>query len=295
MNIEVPIEELRKRKLFVATPMFGGQCYGGYTQSMINLAITCVRYGIDMRVYNIFNESLVQRSRNYCAQAFLDSDCTHMLFIDADITFDPDAVLTLLALQSEDSQYDVIAAPYPKKAISWEKIKQAVDKGVADEDPNVLERYVGDYVFNLAEGVTQMRLDEPAEVLEAGTGFMMIRRETFERFIKEYPEQMYLPDHVRTEGFDGSREICAFFDCIIDPKTKRYLSEDYMFTQYVRNMGGKVWMCPWIPLKHTGTYIFGGSLIDLAQIGASATANPELLKKNNDKPKEISKKNKIIT
>lgn len=284
MQIEVPVEELRKRKLFVCTPMYGGMCYGGYTQSMINLAIACVRYGVEMRVYNIFNESLITRARAYCAQAFLDSDCTHLLFIDSDITFDPDSVLSLLALQSDESPYDVIAGPYPKKCISWEKIKQAVDKGAADVDPNNLQKFVGDYVFNLANGQTQMKLDEPVEVLEAGTGFMMIRRKTFEDFKTAYPELSFKPDHVRTEGFDGSREVMMFFDTVIDPETKRYLSEDYMFCQYVRRMGSKVWMCPWLQLKHTGTYIYGGSLMDLASIGAAATADPSKLTKT---PKQV--------
>lgn len=287
MQIEVPVEELRKRKLMVATPMYGGQCYGGYTQSMINLAIACVNYGISMQVYNIFNESLITRARAYCAQAFLDSDCTHLIFIDSDITFDADAVLTLLALQSDESEYDVIAGPYPKKCISWEKIKHAVDKGVADEDPANLQKYVGDYVFNLAGGQTQMKLDEPVEVLEAGTGFMMIRRKTFEDFKAAYPELSFKPDHVRTEGFDGSREIMMFFDTVIDPETKRYLSEDYMFCQYVRKMGSKVWMAPWLQLKHTGTFIFGGSLLDLASIGAAATADVNKIRPTSNKKKPI--------
>lgn len=284
MQIEVPVEELRKRKLFVATPMYGGMCYGGYTQSMINLAIACVRYGVEMRVYNIFNESLITRARAYCAQAFLDSDCTHLLFIDSDITFDPDSVLTLLALQSDESPYDVIAGPYPKKCISWEKIKQAVDKGAADENPNNLEKFVGDYVFNLAGGQTKMHLNEPVEVMETGTGFMMIRRKTFEDFRAAYPELLFKPDHVRTEGFDGSREVMMFFDTVIDPESKRYLSEDYMFCQYVRRMGGKVWLCPWIQLKHTGTYIYGGSLTDLASVGAAATADASKITKT---PKQV--------
>lgn len=286
MQVEVPVEELRKRSLMVATPMYGGQCYGGYTLSMIKLAIACCRYGIDMRVHTIFNESLITRARAYCVQAFLDSDCTHLMFIDSDITFDPDSVLTLLALQSDDSPYDVITGAYPKKCISWEKIKQAVDKGVADEDPNVLGNFVGDYVFNLAGGQTQMRLDEPVELLEAGTGFMMIRRDVFTKFADTYPELKFKPDHVRTEGFDGSRELTMFFDTVIDPTSKRYLSEDYMFCQYVRNMGGRVWLCPWIKLQHTGTYVYGGSLHDLASIGAVATADVSKIgkKKSTERP-----------
>jgi hypothetical protein len=71
----------------------------------------------------------------------------------------------------------------------------------------------------------------------------------------------------------------AYFDCIIDPDTKRYLSEDYMFCQNVRKAGGKVWLCPWISLQHVGMYIFGGSLADLAAVGAAATADLDQLKK----------------
>jgi hypothetical protein len=201
------------------------------------------------------------------------------MFIDSDIGFNPQDVIALLAIQDETSPYDVIGGPYPKKCISWEKIKMAVDKGVADEDPNRLEKFVGDYVFNPKSGQTQIPIGQPVEVSEIGTGFMMIRRRTFEKYQEAFPELSYKPDHVRTEHFDGSREIMAYFDCIIDPVTKRYLSEDYMFCYNVQKMGGQVWFCPWMQLQHVGTYIFGGSLADLASIGAAATADAGLLKK----------------
>jgi hypothetical protein len=65
--------------------------------------------------------------------------------------------------------------------------------------------------------------------------------------------------------------------------SKRYLSEDYFFCQNVNRMGGKIWMCPWMKLSHTGSYVFGGSLADLASIGVSATADGELLSRNRNK------------
>ena len=277
MEIKISREELSKRSLFVATPMYGGQCHGSFARSMQDLTARCLQYGITMRCYYLFNESLITRARNYCVDEFLRSGMTHMMFIDSDIGFNPDDVIALLALQSDESDYDIIGGPYPKKCISWEKIKAAVDRGAADEDPNNLENFVGDYVFNPvyedgAESV-EIRLDEPARVLEIGTGFMMIRRATFDKYKEAYPEYSYRPDHVRTAHFDGSREIHAYFDCIIDPKTRRYLSEDYMFCQNVIKMGGKIWLCPWMQLQHTGSYTFGGSLAALASVGASATAD----------------------
>jgi hypothetical protein len=272
-QVKVPIETLKQRKLFVATPMYGGQCAGMFARSIADLSALCTQYGIQLQLYFLFNESLITRARNYCADEFMRSGATHLMFIDSDIGFNPNDVIALLAIQDEESPYDVIGGPYPKKCISWEKIKLAVDKGVADENPNALEKYVGDYVFNPKHNQTQIPINEPVEVSEIGTGFMMIRRRTFEKYTEAFPELHYKPDHVRTEHFDGSREIMAYFDCIIDPVTKRYLSEDYMFCYNVQKMGGQVWFCPWMHLQHVGTYIFGGSLADLASIGASATAD----------------------
>ena len=282
-EVKVSIEELRKRKLFLATPMYGGNCVGMYTRAVADLAAICAKYGIPLQLYFLFNESLITRARNYCADEFLRSDATHMLFIDSDIGFNPQDVLALLAMQDDDSDYDVIGAPYPKKCISWEKIKMAVDKGIADEDPNKLEKFVGDYVFNPRNGQREIPIGEPVEVMEMGTGFMMIRRKTFDKYKEVFPHLHYKPDHIRTEAFDGSREIMAYFDCIIDPVSKRYLSEDYMFCYNVQKANMKVWFCPWMQTQHVGTYVFGGSLADLASIGASATADSGQLKKDKAK------------
>ena len=273
MELRVEISELQKKRLFVATPMYGGQCAGMYARSIADLSAVCAKYNVQLQLYFLFNESLITRARNYCVDEFLRSNATHMMFIDSDIGFDPNDVIALLALMTDESEYDVMGGPYPKKCISWEKIKQAVDKGVADKDPMVLDRYVGDYVFNPKGNKNVLPLGEPSEVRELGTGFMMIRRKTFEVYQKRFPELHYKPDHIRTDVFDGSREIMAYFDCIIDPESKRYLSEDYMFCYNCDKIGLKVWLCPWMKLQHVGSYVFAGSLADLASIGASATAD----------------------
>ena len=259
----------------VATPMYGGQCAGIYTKSSTDLAMAAKSYGVPLSFFYLFNESLITRARNYLVDEFMRSDFTHLMFIDSDIGFDPNDVLALAAIADPNSDKEIVCGPYPKKAIAWEKIKKAVDKGFADQDPKVLEKYVGDYVFNPVGGAGDIRIDQPAEVLEGGTGFMMIQRSAFEKYAAAYPEFSYKPDHIRTENFDGTREIMAYFDCVICPESKRYLSEDYMFCQWARKAGIKVWMCPWMKLTHMGSYMFGGSLSDLAQLGASATVGPD--------------------
>jgi hypothetical protein len=278
MEININIEELRKRKLFIATPMYGGMCAGMFARSVADLAALCSQYGIPLQFYFLFNESLITRARNYCVDEFIRSDADHLMFIDSDIGFNPQDIIALMALQTQDpDKYDIIGGPYPKKCISWEKIKLAVDKGIADEDPNVLEKFVGDYVFNPKGGQQSIAIGEPCEVLEIGTGFMMISKPAMKKFCEFYPQYMYKPDHVRTEHFDGTREIMMAFQAEVDPKSKRYLSEDYWFCQKAQEANLKTWFCPWMKMQHVGTYIFGGSLADLASIGASATADPSQL------------------
>ena len=123
MEIKISIDELRKRKLFLATPCYGGQCAGIFAKSMMDLAALCSQNGIELRTYFLFNESLITRARAYCVDEFLRSDFTHMMFIDSDIGFNPNDVLALLALQSDESDYDILGGPYPKKCIAWEKVK----------------------------------------------------------------------------------------------------------------------------------------------------------------------------
>jgi hypothetical protein len=279
MQLEMNLEQLRGKKIFLATPMYGGVCHGAYTKALADLMILATKHAIDIKLYFMFNESLITRARNYLADEFLRSGYDYLLFIDSDIHFEAQDVLVLSHFAINNNDMDIICGPYPKKAISWEKIKQAVDRGFADKNPLLLEEFVGDYVFNPADGITQFKIDEPVEVKEGGTGFMLIKRTAFEAWDKAYPERSYKPDHVRTKSFDGSREIMAYFDCVIDPESKRYLSEDYMFCQHSRAIGLKVWMLPWIKLKHAGTYIFGGSLAALAAVGASPTASDNAPKK----------------
>ncbi len=280
MKLEVKIEELRKYKIFVGTPMYGGQCSGSYTKSCTDLALVAGANGIDVRFYYLFNESLIQRARNYIVDEFLRSDCTHLMFIDADIAFNPRDVLGLLGVQIQDPEkYNIVTGPYPKKTIAWEKIKRAVEVGAA-ENPFDLEQFAGDFVFNPVNKLGAFSLGEPLEIGEGGTGFMLIPRETFEKYEAAYPELKYKPDHVRTDAFDGTREIMAYFDCVIDPKSKRYLSEDYFFCRKAREIDMKVWMCPWMQLNHVGSYIFKGNMGAIGSLGVSATADKSSSKKS---------------
>lgn len=258
MDFTIDLNKLRKNKLLIATPMYGGNCTGGYTRSVLDLQAYFSSQGIQTVFSFLFNESLITRARNYLVDEFLRSDCTHLLFIDSDIDFNPQDVLVLMHLDK-----DVAGAPYPKKSINYAAIKKAIVKN-KDIDVNALNKLAGDYVFNPVPGTKQIKIDEPLEVMEIGTGYMLIKREVFTKFKEEYPHLKYKPDHQGQTNFDGSRFIHAYFDTVIDPQSSRYLSEDYFFCQYWRAIGGQVWLCPWMKTQHIGTYAFVGDMQSIA-------------------------------
>ena len=266
MEIQVKLEELKQHKLFVATPMYGGMNHGLYMKSCLDLQTTMMRYGIEIKFSFLFNESLITRARNYLVDEFLRTEYTHLLFIDSDINFNAQDVIALLALDK-----DVIGGPYPKKSMNWGNIAHAA-RNHPDLDPKELEQLVGEYVFNVVKGTSQFQVTEPLEVMEIGTGYMMIKRNVFDKLKEEYPSIRYKPDHVGQSNFDGSRYIHAYFDTVIDSKesivgggSDRYLSEDYMFCQLWRKMGGQIFLCPWMKTQHIGTYAFTGNMPAVAQ------------------------------
>jgi len=250
---ELDLSKLKGKSLYVATPMYGNQCNGAYMQSVMNLQRMCLELNVPVEFYILFNESLVTRARNACAHEFLRTDYTHMMFIDADIVFEPKDVLKMLAYDR-----DVMCGPYSKKSIRWDRSMEAHAKGFINtfSDAKKIESFTGDFFFTPVPGNSVMSLHEPTEILEAGTGFMMIKRETFGQFSKTHPHLKYISDW-NTAAWHN-KEMTAFFDTVIDEETKRYLSEDYMFCRYARKAGLKVWLCPWVKLQHIGNYTYKG-------------------------------------
>ena len=261
MEIQVKLDELRKHKVFVATPMYGGMAHGLYVKSSLDLQAMLTKYGVETKFSFLFNESLITRARNYLVDEFLRTAYTHLLFIDSDIHYHAQDVVALLALDK-----DVIGGPYPKKAINWQNIIDAARKH-PDLEAHELEKLVGQYVFNVVKGTKQFSVTEPLEVMEIGTGYMLIKRHVFDKMRDAFPMIHYKPDHVGQANFDGSRYIHAYFDTVIDAKgsitdggTDRYLSEDYMFCQMWRKIGGQIFLCPWMKTQHVGSYAFTGDM-----------------------------------
>ena len=232
--------------IFVATPMYGGMCTGDYTISVHMLLRDIEKRGWDWEYRYIFNESLITRARNDLTAMFLNSDATHLLFIDADIKFRADDVIRMI-----EADKDVICGAYPKKKVNWLNVQQAALRGA---QLNELPISAGEYVFNVKDNqntVIQLGSDDIVEVVHAGTGFMLIKREVFDK-IKD------VPTYINNSMFPG-QITKNFFDTSIDPKSNTYLSEDYHFCNLWTGAGGSIYMAAWVRLGHIGTFTFGAA------------------------------------
>ena len=104
-----------------------------------------------------------------------------------------------------------------------------------------------------------MRVDQPVEIWNGGTGFMLIKREVFKKLSKTVPS--YTNDVNDLSGNLKAEVIKEFFATSIEKETNRLLSEDYHFCNIWREAGGKVWAAPWCYLAHIGSYVFEGQLL----------------------------------
>jgi hypothetical protein len=238
--------------LVIGTPCYGGNVTQHYMISMIKLYAACVGRNIALSFRLLGGDALITRARNIVVTQFLeDASATHLLFVDADIGFEPDQVFALL-----DADKDVAGAIYPVKSLNWERVRAHAQAG-ADNLPSAGLSYVIEY-------------DDPdniaavkgfARVRRLGTGFMMIKRHVFTRMAQHYPELRY-KNVQAVRDFDlTDADRFAFFDCLIEPETGTYLSEDFVFCKRWIDMGGEIWADLASKLTHVGRFEFRGDLM----------------------------------
>lgn len=266
-KVTLNLDEVRKNKFFIATPCYGGALTEPYFRSVIKLMTFFNSHRIPLAFGTIANESLVTRARNVLLAYFLASDYTHLLFVDADIEFKTEDVLKLYAHDK-----DVVVGAYPKKGVNWNHIKESI---LIDPSKQHTPQQIGalgsDYAINFKfkdrENKTVSVENGLIPLHDAGTGFMMIKREAVLKILKEYPDIKYNND-VQGVNPELKDHFYALFDTMIDPKDRRYLSEDYTFCRRWQDIGGDIWLDPSISLNHYGSFCFQGNPEMIIQFNA---------------------------
>ena len=250
-QIQVNIDFLRTTRVHICMPCYGGMLTESTFMSYIKWSNTCRQLGLDWTMETMTNESLISRARNTLTAKFLhNKESTHLMFVDADIGWEPWHLLVML-----NRDVDVIGGLYPMKSLPVKWCVNGFDG--AEEGPDQLQ-----------------------EVSKTGTGFMLIKRHVFEKLdahpaVKPFINDIGLPAELNPY-------MKTYFDTAV--RENRYYSEDWTFCENWRDLGGRVWVDKRILLKHTGTYVFDFQTQDklyqdlhaMAQAsGQAAPVNPQ--------------------
>jgi hypothetical protein len=260
------VEYLRKCHPLIGIPMYGGICHESVFSSMIKFALYCQQLGMPFSLETLINESLITRGRNsICAKFLENSATTHLMFIDSDIGFEPEHIFKLLLHDK-----DIIVGLYPKKNLPIDYVVN-----VTPESVNELGHIIID-----SNGLI--------EVSRAGTGFMLIKREVFNKHMAAYPQFKFTNNINLDTKYDSF--MYTFFDCVISEDEQReYLSEDWYFCAKSRALGIKIYADASIRLNHSGTYVFPGDPTNFYKsMGLTLETNPQL------NPKIASRKGESI-
>jgi hypothetical protein len=250
----LPLDALKSIKVMFATPCYISGVTMNYVASTFSLALDARHVGLDC-ILHLHSESLITRGRNMMVLKFLaEESFTHLFWIDSDIAFQSESVFRLLR-----ADRDIAAGVYPMKRFNWPAA--GVPGGMTQRQFE--DRYT-DYPFNPVGGSTRVSsyadADGLVEVAEAPTGFMAIKRHVFKQMMEKYPELNYVPDGPANNP--QAHLHWRFFDCMIDPDSGRYLSEDFTFCRRWRDMGGKVFVDPQCRLGHLGQHLFQGDVAE---------------------------------
>ena len=207
-------------KVFLATPAYGG-LGAGYTFALFESAAALAEAGIAAELAIFAGDCHVDDARNRLVRDFLEGDCDDLVFLDADLRWEPGDLVSLC-------QYDrdVVGATYP--------LKQHEER----------------YPVRLPQRPLWAEPDGLLEVDSLPTGFLRIGRTVLETLASE--ATTFLPKS------DSRSPLPLIFERTVHNGVR--WGGDYTFCRKWRQMGGRIYAAPEIWLEHTGEHAWQGSL-----------------------------------
>ena len=240
--------------IMVGTPVHS-ECSIHYTQALLELQQLCMKNKVKI-TFSLVKSSLVTQGRNLCVAGFLDSEYTHLLFIDSDIYVDAQSIFEMIKKDKE-----VISIPYPLKTMRWDKLYSKIQDGEVKE-PADLKKWLNTYPMRVQNHQDIKMDDGVIEVTHSPTGCMLIKREVFDKMIKAYPDKNIVQKSVINGEYVDKPHLWNFFDTLHDPETKTYMGEDFSFCKLWKDIGGKCYVYVNDPIIHVGEHQYEGCFRD---------------------------------
>ena len=237
-------------ELYVATPCYGCKMNAAFLACLLQLQGECMRTGVSMACQLLGNESLVQRARNILIEQFYQSNSKFLLFLDADLAFSPKMITERLLPFARTHPDAIVTGIYPKKSYNWDQLKK--------ESKEPVQSQVVDFNINIVKKDAAVE-NGFVEVLDSATGCMLIPRTVIEKMREQYRDELLCVNDINP-GKHPVKEYVAICDCMIDPDSRRYLSEDYALCRRLQQMGGKIYADIASSMCHIGMHTYSGDI-----------------------------------
>jgi hypothetical protein len=248
-------KDIKPYTILVATPVHSDVSMH-YTQSLLHLQKWCFHNNVRIG-FQLMKSSLITQGRNMCVAEFLKKGFTHLLFIDSDIAFNEGAAGRLI-----EANKDVISIPYPLKDMNWDKGFKMIQEGKIKSALDLKNKAFYRYPFKVPDPENIKIQNKVIEVTHSPTGFMMIKREVFEKMIIAYPNLRIDQDQLVNGKVEKLGHMWNFFDTLFDPEKRTYLGEDFAFCKRWRDIGGTchAWIGDYI--THVGEHQYTSRFAD---------------------------------
>jgi hypothetical protein len=248
-------KDFKPYTILVATPVHSDVSMH-YAQSLLHLQKWCFHNKVRIG-FQLMKSSLITQGRNMCVAEFLKKGFTHLLFIDSDIAFNEGAAGRLI-----EANKDVISIPYPLKDMNWDKGFKMIEEGKIKSALDLKNKAFYRYPFKVPDPENIKIQNKVIEVTHSPTGFMMIKREVFEKMIIAYPNLRIDQDQLVNGKVEKLGHMWNFFDTLFDPEKRTYLGEDFAFCKRWRDIGGTchAWIGDYI--THVGEHQYTSRFAD---------------------------------
>lgn len=261
-----PAPPARPVNLKICIPAYGGRVHERFMTSLLALQTAIIMRGMSASFEFTANESLIPRARNLLTATFLaDETATHLLFLDADLEFDP---MLIVRLVERDTH--IACGAYAKKAYNFENIRQAIDAGECESAADVARAGL-DFNINI-HGQRAEVVDGFVKTLDGATGIMLLKREVVQAMYDHYREELGCSNDIQNHKI---KEYVAIFDCFIDrsnPSFHRNLSEDFAVVRRAQKLGFEVFTDVACPTRHWGSAMFKGDVLNRFTCAYAAAA-----------------------
>ena len=210
------------KRVFIAVPSYGEMsCETVY--SLFGAKEALLANNVESELFLMTGNCHIDDGRNYCIRNFLEGNCSDLIFVDSDVMFDPDDIVTLAL-----SKRDVCAGVYPKK----------------DEEETFPVQFIGGDIYSSADGMF--------EVAGVCSGFLKISRYALECLDKT------VPHHLGQKETVFRKLIPIIFERSLHNHNR--LGGDYEFCRKWRAVGGKIYVDPEMTFGHIGPTEWRGTL-----------------------------------